>query len=207
LSPTAAAAIGAAAADALDYVHRQGLLHRDVKCSNLMLVQQCSRLGERVRLIDFGTVAAVEPTVGRVRKVVGSVAYLAPELLRAEAEASAASDVYGLGVVLYRMLTGRVPYPGTVPGDVLAAMASSPIVELPRLDMVSSTMASLVEATLRARGDRPSAGELARKLRRLADDEAHIEIPRSAESSAATRTVWSERASSKLDTRGIRHGT
>lgn len=99
--------ITAEVAEALHYAHQQGVLHRDVKPSNLMLTER-----GRVRLIDFGLARIVELDSSLTSLgVVGSPAYLPPEMLRDPGQDSTAqTDVYSLGVVLYELLAGRRPF-------------------------------------------------------------------------------------------------
>jgi eukaryotic-like serine/threonine-protein kinase len=115
LEPKVAVEIAAAAARALAAAHRRGLIHRDVKPANLLV----GRDG-RTRLADFGIARAL--TVSRVTKpgtVLGSVPYLSPEQARGE-EATASSDIFSMGVVLFEMLTGQLPWDADTP----AAMAT-----------------------------------------------------------------------------------
>jgi serine/threonine protein kinase len=108
------AEIGAQACAGLDYAHRRGIIHRDVKPGNLMVTGGPVGGGEMtVKLTDFGIARAVEQTrITQVGSVVGTAAYLSPEQVRGE-EATPATDVYALGVVLYQFLTGRLPYEGS----------------------------------------------------------------------------------------------
>ena len=87
----------------LDYAHRNGVVHRDVRPGNLLL----SHDGE-VKLADFGIAKAAED-LDEVGSVLGTAAYLAPEQARGE-PAGPPSDLYSLGVVAYQLLVGRLPY-------------------------------------------------------------------------------------------------
>jgi serine/threonine protein kinase len=114
VGPEIAAEIGNQACSGLDYAHRRGIIHRDVKPGNLMVVGGPVGGGEMtVKLTDFGIARAIEQTrITQVGSVVGTAAYLAPEQVRGE-EATPATDVYALGVVIYQFLTGRLPYEGS----------------------------------------------------------------------------------------------
>jgi serine/threonine protein kinase len=114
VGPEIAAEIGVQACAGLDYAHRRGIIHRDVKPGNLMVMGGPVGGGElTVKLTDFGIARAIEQTrITQVGSVVGTAAYLAPEQVRGE-EATPATDVYALGVVLYQFLTGRLPYEGS----------------------------------------------------------------------------------------------
>jgi serine/threonine-protein kinase len=113
LDPETAVEIGVQACAGLDYAHRHGIIHRDVKPGNLMIIGGPAGGGDMtVKLADFGIARASEQTrITQVGSVVGTAAYLAPEQARGE-EANPSSDVYSLGVVLYQFLTGRLPYEG-----------------------------------------------------------------------------------------------
>jgi serine/threonine protein kinase len=118
--------IGVQACAGLEYAHRQGIIHRDVKPGNLMVIggpagrfRGANSLADpptgemTVKLTDFGIARATEQTrLTQVGSVVGTAAYLAPEQARGE-EATPAADVYALGVVLYQLLTGRLPWEGS----------------------------------------------------------------------------------------------
>jgi hypothetical protein len=91
----------------LEYAHRNGLVHRDVKPGNLLL----SEADGTIKLADFGIakIASDESSITQVGSVLGTAAYLAPEQAAGE-EAGPAADLYGLGVVAYQLLSGRLPY-------------------------------------------------------------------------------------------------
>jgi serine/threonine protein kinase len=91
----------------LEYAHRHGLVHRDVKPGNLLL----SEADGTIKLADFGIAktASDESSITQVGSVLGTAAYLAPEQAAGE-EAGPAADLYGLGVVAYQLLSGRLPY-------------------------------------------------------------------------------------------------
>jgi eukaryotic-like serine/threonine-protein kinase len=109
-----AAEIGIQACAGLDYAHRRGIIHRDVKPGNLMITGRPVGPGDTVvKLTDFGIARAIEQTrITQVGSVVGTAAYLSPEQVRGD-EATPGTDVYALGVVLYQFLTGRLPYEGS----------------------------------------------------------------------------------------------
>lgn len=114
IEPELAMEIGIQACAGLDYAHRRGIIHRDVKPGNLMITGRPVGPGEtQVKLTDFGIARATEQTrITQVGSVVGTAAYLAPEQVRGE-EATPSTDVYALGVVLYQFLTNRLPYEGS----------------------------------------------------------------------------------------------
>jgi serine/threonine protein kinase len=103
--------IGQAVASALDYAHTRGVIHRDVKPSNVMISTE-----DRVVLTDFGL--ALDTTQGSLGEVFGTPHYIAPEQARRSADAVPQSDLYSLGVMLYEMLTGAVPFDDPSPAAV-----------------------------------------------------------------------------------------
>ncbi len=91
----------------LDYAHRKGVVHRDVKPGNILRAND-----HRVKLADFGIAKATEQSsITQVGSVLGTAAYLAPEQAHGE-EAGPAADIYALGVVTYQLLSGRLPFEG-----------------------------------------------------------------------------------------------
>lgn len=95
--------VGRAVTTALDYAHERGIIHRDVKPSNVMVAED-----GRVVLTDFGL--ALDVQQGSLGEIFGSARYLAPEQARDSAAAVPQSDLYALGIMLYEMLTGVVPF-------------------------------------------------------------------------------------------------
>jgi serine/threonine-protein kinase len=90
----------------LDYAHRAGVVHRDVKPGNLLYAEEMAA----TKLADFGIAKAAEQTrITQVGSVLGTAAYLSPEQARGE-EAGPPSDIYSLGVCAYQFLTGRLPH-------------------------------------------------------------------------------------------------
>jgi serine/threonine protein kinase len=127
LEPTRAASLARQIALGLAETHALGLVHRDVKPGNILLTEEGGV--EILRLVDFGIVAidgSQEATkLTGVGKAVGTPEYMAPEQARG-VEATSAVDLYALGVILYQMLAGEVPFPGTGIADILVRHATQP---------------------------------------------------------------------------------
>ncbi len=115
LSAGEALAVATALLDALASAHRSDLVHRDVKPENILV-----GLDGRLRVADFGLARAASASTTAASVLIGTVAYLAPELVT-QGRADARVDVYAVGVVLFELLTGSLPFAGDVPAQVAFA--------------------------------------------------------------------------------------
>ena len=146
-------------ASALDIVHRAGIIHRDLKPANVML-----RADGSLVLIDFGTAkyAGGEVTLTRTGAVMGTPHYMSPEQCTG-AELTPASDLYALGVMLYEMLTGQLPYTAATP---LAVMYKHQYAPLPVLPSPLADLQPLLETLLAKMPEQrfPRARELVQEI-------------------------------------------
>lgn len=110
-------------AEALDHAHEKGVIHRDVKPSNVLLARRDWAL-----LSDFGIARALEsgPRLTGTGVAIGTPEYMSPEQCRGD-EVDGRSDVYSLGVVLYEMLTGRAPFTADTPLSVMLKQVNDPL--------------------------------------------------------------------------------
>ena len=201
LEPEIAAEAGVQACAGLDYAHRRGIIHRDVKPGNLMIVGGPVGGGPMtVKLTDFGIARALAQTrITQVGSVVGTAAYLAPEQVRGE-EATPATDVYALGVVLYQFLTGRLPYEGSTLAELAVRQQNErPLPPTTYNDEVPETLGGAVLRALEGEPSRryASADELAGGLQMGLQGE-DVSLP-PAEGETATRVLGGEEATRRLD--------
>jgi serine/threonine protein kinase len=130
LEPEPAVEILTQACRGLDYAHRNGVVHRDVKPGNLLRARE----GGVVKLADFGIAKAAEQSdITKVGSVLGTAAYLSPEQARGQA-AGPPSDLYALGVVSYQLLGGRLPYDSASLTDLARQQSAGEPLPLHELD-------------------------------------------------------------------------
>ncbi|GGT59783.1 protein kinase [Streptomyces althioticus] len=165
LTPVAAALLTAQIADALGASHADGVVHRDLKPANVLLKQQGDEL--HPMLTDFGIARLADsPGLTRTHEFVGTPAYIAPESAEGRPQTSAV-DIYGAGILLYELVTGRPPFSGASALEVLHQHLSA---EPRRPSTVPDPLWTVIERCLRKNPDeRPGAENLARGLRVVAE--------------------------------------
>jgi len=170
---------------ALSVAHREGILHRDVKPENVILVND-----GRIKIGDFGLARPVNNATDTGKSLLGTVAYIAPELLT-RSQADNRSDLYSVGIMLYEMLTGKQPFTGETPMQVAVQHAQQP---LPFASESNPTVSRAVDdviqwATQKNPADRPKDARamldaLTRALVQRGDDAADTRVIDSATSTA-----------------------
>ncbi|KUO18471.1 serine/threonine-protein kinase [Streptomyces dysideae] len=164
-TPVAAALLTAQIADALAASHADGVVHRDLKPANVLLQQYNGQM--HPLLTDFGIARLADsPGLTRTHEFVGTPAYIAPESAEGRPQTSAV-DIYGAGILLYELLTGRPPFGG---GSALEVLHQHLSAEPRRPSTVPDPLWTVIERCLRKNPDeRPSAENLARGLRVVAE--------------------------------------
>jgi serine/threonine-protein kinase len=185
--------------DALDAVHAAGVVHRDVKPSNIIVVR--ARDGsELVKLLDFGMVKLLEPApadkLTQAGAILGTPAYMAPEQLLADVDIDERADVYSLGVIMFECLSGTIPHEGNYAKVLLGAAGSGqPPSLLSRAPEVPAPLAHVVErAMARFPAERfATARELAAAIERALPGATPSTTLRSAPARAAKVTPPEQR--------------
>lgn len=140
--------IGWQIADALHYAYENGVIHRDVKPSNILMTHDGHAF-----LADFGVAYALDdPSLTQAGHIVGTPAYMSPEQALQDKKMDRQSDLYSLGVILYRLATGRLPFSGTTPEILHAHVYQKPPVPS-SIAQVSPEMEAII---LRAMAKKPA---------------------------------------------------
>jgi serine/threonine protein kinase len=149
-------------AEALDYAHSKGIIHRDFKPSNILLDEQ-----KHTYLADFGLAKLTESTEHLTGTgILGTPSYMAPEQAEPK-DLTGAADVYALGVTVFQMLTGRVPYEAPTPLGVLMAHITQPVPDIQQIrpELSHETQVVIGRSMAKEVADRyPSSGALANAL-------------------------------------------
>ncbi|MCB5910995.1 serine/threonine-protein kinase [Streptomyces pinistramenti] len=165
-SPVAASLLTAQIADALAASHADGVVHRDLKPANVLLAGSDGGGEMHPMLTDFGIARLADsPGLTRTHEFVGTPAYVAPESAEGRPQTSAV-DIYGAGILLYELVTGRPPFAGSTALEVLHRHLSE---EPQRPGSVPEPLWTVIERCLSKQPEgRPSAENLARALRTVA---------------------------------------
>jgi serine/threonine protein kinase len=181
----------------LDYAHRNGVVHRDVKPGNLLVSDS-----EVVKLADFGIARAVDQSsITQVGSVLGTAAYLSPEQARGD-EAGPRADLYSLGVVTYQLISGRLPYEASSLSELALKQQRESPIPLDELNPdVPHALAQAVAMTLSI--DQEGRPHDAMELADLLRDGARGIPPQGADlpnfaTSAATRVVEDQTAATRM---------
>ncbi len=188
LLPERAAEITDGVLRALDYSHRNGIVHRDIKPGNVML----TRAGD-IKVMDFGIARAVsdsQMTMTQTAQVIGTAQYLSPEQARGE-RVDARSDLYSTGCLLYELLTGRPPFTGDSPVAIAYQHVKEPPIPPSRIDPEVPPWADAIvlKAMEKDPADRyQSAGEMRNDIQRALSG-APVAAPMLGDAYAGTRRM------------------
>ncbi|HQW84215.1 MAG TPA: serine/threonine-protein kinase [Ferruginibacter sp.] len=120
------------ALEGLNHAHKKNIFHRDIKPANLMLTPEGT-----VKLMDFGIAKiAGEQKMTQVNKIIGTIEYMAPELIQGQ-DASAASDIYAMGLTLYEVLTGQLPFENDTDYNMMQAILNKKVTPPNKLPLSS----------------------------------------------------------------------
>ncbi|HWO22432.1 MAG TPA: serine/threonine-protein kinase [Kofleriaceae bacterium] len=177
LPPERALGIALQVADALAASHKCGIVHRDLKPDNIILMQR-GRERDFVKLLDFGIAKLTNDQPGSRRTrtgiVMGTPAYMSPEQCEGRGNIDHRTDIYALGIVLYEMLTGRVPFVGEGYGEVLVQHLTQPPVPPSQYRMMNPHLEAVVMKALEKRADLryPTMDEM---MHAMADPVGYVE--------------------------------
>jgi serine/threonine protein kinase len=165
--------IGLQIAEGLDAAHRAGVIHRDIKPDNVMIIEK--RGGDEVKLMDFGIARLQESVASNLTRtgvIMGTPAYMAPEQAEGT-QVSEKTDIYALGIVLYEMLTGSVPFKAPTPSAVLVKQLQEPPIPLRKVRKeISAAIDRLVMRALEKNPEKrqPDMSKVVEGLQEIAFD-------------------------------------
>ena len=174
LDEAKAASIGWQIADALYYAHQHHVIHRDVKPSNILITKDAL-----VSLIDLGIVLALDdPSLTETGRLIGTPVYISPEQAAANQKIDGRADLYSLGVVMYRLVTGRTPFRGSAP-EVLHAQIHEAPPDPSQFAPISAEMQAFLKKALAKNPDNrfQTGAEMARALAQLSNRPPEIPKP------------------------------
>ena len=205
------AAIMVQAAAGVAEAHAAGIIHRDLKPGNVFLAEEGAQ--RIAKVLDFGiSKVLVDPSedeaeLTRTLATVGTPGYMSPEQIKTPRDVDASSDVWAMGVMLYRLLSGRVPFVGNASSVAVAICHDQPPPLDSPLGALPADVVALVHETLeKDRRLRPTIGELAEVLVRHLDDspsaaiarEAFVEITRLSSAAPMTASSTGDAAISRV---------
>ena len=165
---------------AFDYLHRKGVVHRDVSPDNIMMTREEDVV--RAKLIDLGIakIAQAKEELTGADEFIGKLRYSSPEQLTSSAQIDARSDLFSFGIVLYEILTGTRPYGGETIHEIVANRLNLPPLPFEETDPQGRLSPSLREAVLKALKSKPderfqTAAEFSKRLETLADADVEPE--------------------------------
>ena len=165
LPPRLVLELGALVADALDYAHRQNVIHRDIKPANIMY----DSLGDELKITDFGIARLIDVNRTRTGVVLGTPSFMSPEQIEG-GNVKGHTDLFALGVSLYELLTGRLPFLGTSMTNLMFVIANEPHARLSAVRPgLPADLDSLIDKALRKEPEArfQSGADMAEALRQV----------------------------------------
>jgi eukaryotic-like serine/threonine-protein kinase len=201
-TPAEALRITLAAASALDYAHRQGVVHRDIKPDNILLA------GDEVLVADFGVARAVSEVAEKLTAtgmIVGTPTYMSPEQASGDKAIDGRSDIFALGCVAYEMLAGEPPFKGPNPQATLMRRFMGPPRPLrPMVQIPEHVEAAIVRSLAKDPAERfATASEFAKALAGLAVPAPAAAAPAAPPAPAASASASGKRGCAAVLVAGI----
>jgi eukaryotic-like serine/threonine-protein kinase len=199
--PREALAIAIQVCDALEYAHGKGVIHRDLKPQNIFL---CRAADVAVKVLDFG-IARLAGDAGMTATgmMIGTLAYMSPEQARGQRDLDARADIWSLGVVLYQMLSGRLPFSGAEGPAMLFQLLFEPHTELP--SALPKPLIAIVNRTLKKQRDErfPSAAAMKSALLSIDPNELVTGVAPTVAFDSSAQTLAAEEGAILTDERRL----